>query len=124
MSCVSEQLRGSGGELKIFPGVTLSAEDVNMSSNGQRAISGHALKVALPWTEGNARFFGGWNNPSLVLSGGESELDIGVEVDKEDPTQVGDDATGRGMTISKRHSGSALKMLKLDTKHGWSAKKS
>jgi hypothetical protein len=96
MSCISEQLRGSGGELKIFPGVTLSAEDVNMSGNGQRAMSGHAIKVALPWTEGNARFFGGWNNPSLVLSGGESELDIGVEVDKEDPNQTGDDATGRG----------------------------
>jgi len=55
MSCISGQLRNSGGELKVFPGVTLSAEDVNMSGNGQRAISGHALKLALPWSEGSAR---------------------------------------------------------------------
>ncbi|XP_065351515.1 uncharacterized protein LOC135946946 isoform X1 [Cloeon dipterum] len=105
MSCLNTRVRESGGELRLLPGVTLSAENVDMSGNGQRAMSGNALKIALPWSETSARFFGGWNNPSLVLSGGESELDIGVEVDKEDQNAVattGDEESGRVFLKGKK----------------------
>ncbi|XP_059468366.1 uncharacterized protein LOC132192420 isoform X2 [Neocloeon triangulifer] len=101
MSCLNRRLRDSGGELRLLPGVTLSSENIDMSGNGKRAMSGSALKVALPWPESSARFFGGWSNPSLVLSGGESELDIGVEVDKDEPAQPGDEETGRAKKLKK-----------------------
>jgi hypothetical protein len=96
-SCLADQLNESG-DVKLLPGVVLSSEQIEdttvMNPNGGRAMStGRSIKMSLPWSGGTARWLGGWGNPSLVLSGDTSSLDVAVELKKDDP-----EGEGRGKT--------------------------